>query len=313
MKAILLAGAGGTEQLQYTTLPVPEPGPGEVRLRVRALSVNPVDVKTRKGGAFFSKLQEAPPAILGWDVSGVVDALGEGVAGVGIGDALFGMINFPGSGRCYAEYVVAPVAHLARKPEAITHEAAAATTLAALTAWQVLVHEAGLQRGQRVLVHAAAGGVGHFAVQIARHLGATVVGTASTANQEFLRTLGVDEPVDYSAVDIRDAVVPVDVVLDPIGGDTTLQSLRLLRPGGILVSIVGGAKEPVLAAASESGVTAKNYLVHSSGADMEALAGLLSSGALKPQVESRFPFEEMAAAHAQIETGRTRGKVIVLP
>ncbi|RYY94942.1 MAG: NADP-dependent oxidoreductase, partial [Chitinophagaceae bacterium] len=161
--------------------------------------------------------------------------------------------------------------------------------------------------------HAAAGGVGHFAVQIARHLGATVAGTASASNQDFLRKLGVDEPIDYTATDLRTAVTPVDVVLDPIGGDTTLASLGLLRPGGTLVSIVGGVKEPVLAAASEKGVTAKNYLVHSSGADMEALAGLLESGALVPHVEHRFSFGAMADAHAQVETGRTRGKVLVVP
>jgi NADPH:quinone reductase-like Zn-dependent oxidoreductase len=311
MKAILLTEAGGTERLQYTDIPKPQPGPGEVLLRVAALSINPVDIKTRKGGALLAQLQAAPPVILGWDVSGVVEAVGEGVDAFAPGDAVFGMINFPGSGKAYAEYVTAPAGHLARKPDTVSHADAAATTLAALTALQVLVHEGGLQAGQKVLVHAAAGGVGHFAVQIARHLGATVIGTASAANHDFVRSLGAADVIDYTREDFRQRVHDVDLVLDPIGGETTLRSLEVLRPGGRLISIVGGAKEPVAADAVARGLQARNYLVHSSGEDMRQLAELLQKGTLVPTIAQRFPFSEIAAAHAQVESGRTRGKVVV--
>jgi NADPH:quinone reductase-like Zn-dependent oxidoreductase len=311
MKAILLTEAGGTDRLQYTDIPKPQPGPGEVLLRVAALSINPVDIKTRKGGALLAQLQAAPPVIIGWDVSGVVEVVGEGVDSFAAGDAVFGMINFPGSGKAYAEYVTAPAEHLAHKPDTVSHAEAAATTLAALTAWQVLVHEGGLQAGQKVLVHAAAGGVGHFAVQIARHLGATVIGTASAANHDFVRSLGAADVIDYTKEDFRQRVHDVDLVLDPIGGETTLRSLEVLRPGGRLISIVGGAKEPVAADAAARGLQARNYLVHSSGEDMRQLAELLQKGRLVPTIAQRFPFAEIAAAHAQVESGRTRGKVVV--
>src|SRR5690606_32448091 len=220
-------------------------------------------MKSRKGGALLGKLQEQKPVILGWDISGEVQAVGEHVSSFKAGDEVFGMVNFPGSGRAYAEYVAAPEDHLALKPKNIGHEEAAATTLAALTAWQVLVHEAKLSQGQQVLIHAAAGGVGHFAVQIAKHLGAKVIGTASASNEDFLMETGVDVPVDYKASKFEDQVEQVDVILDPIGGETTERSLRAIKNGGILVSIVGGVKDHLNAIAEERGITAKNYLVHS--------------------------------------------------
>lgn len=242
----------------------------------------------------------------------MVVAAGSEVSQFKEGDAVFGMVNFPGHGRAYAEYVAAPAAHLALKPPSITHPQAAATTLAALTAWQVLFEQAGLTKGQHVLVHAAAGGVGHFAVQLARHAGARVTGTASEANARYLTDLGIDRYIDYAAQNFWEEVRDVDVVLDPIGGDTTAQSLQVLRPGGVLVSIVGGVKDHLKPVAEERKVEAKNYLVHSSGADMERLADLLQQGSLKPYISHHFPLEEIARAHGQIETGRTRGKVVVV-
>jgi NADPH:quinone reductase-like Zn-dependent oxidoreductase len=312
MRAILLKEAGGSEGLQMTNIEKPQPGTGEVLVRVVALSINPVDIKTRKGGALLAQLQAAPPVILGWDVSGVVEAVGADVTRFREGDAVFGMVNFPGTGRAYAEYVKAPATHLALKPETVSHEAAAATTLAALTAWQVLVHEGHVGAGQKVLIHAAAGGVGHFAVQIARHLGASVVGTASASNHDFVRGLGATEVIDYTKEDFRERLRDVDFVLDPLGGENTARSLEVLRPGATLISIVGGAKEPVLAAAVERGVSARNYLVHSSGDDMEQLASLLENGTLVPTIAQRFPFEQMATAHEQVESGHTRGKVVLV-
>lgn len=311
MKAVILTEAGGTENFSIEEIAVPEAQSKEVLVKVHAIAINPVDMKTRKGGVFLAKLQEQSPVILGWDISGKVEAVGKDVSSFKPGDEVFGMVNFPGNGRAYAEYVTAPEDHLALKPKNVSHEDAAATTLAALTAWQVLVHEAKLSHGQTILVHAAAGGVGHFAVQIAKHLGARVVGTASASNKDFLIGLGVDVPVDYKASKFEDQIEQVDVVLDPIGGETTERSLRAIKNGGILVSIVGGVKDHLNAVTKERGITAKNYLVHSSGSDMKQLAELLEKGIIKPHISHRFSFEEIAEAHHQIETGRTRGKIVL--
>lgn len=311
MKAITLPEAGGIDKLLLEEVAQPQLQPEEVLVKVKALSINPVDLKTRSGKALYGSLQAEKPLILGWDIAGTVAETGAAVSKFKTGDEVFGMVNFPGHGRAYAEFVAAPEAHLAHKPAEISFTEAAAATLAALTAWQVLVHQAKVQQGQRVLVHAAAGGVGHFAVQIAKQLGAYVIGTASAANADFLKQLGVDEHIDYRSTNFEDMVQDVDVVLDSLGVENSLKSVRVLRPGGVLISIVGGAKEEVLALAQEKQVRAENYLVHSSGQDMEKLAELLQSGKLKPHIHEVFGFESMAEAHRQVETGHTRGKVVV--
>lgn len=311
MKAIILPEAGSPENLALQEVETPAPRHGEVLVKVHALSINPVDSKTLKGGALLARLKEAGPVILGWDIAGEITATGEGVATFKKGDAVFGMVNFPGAGKAYAEYVAAPAAHLAKMPENITYEEAAATTLAALTAWQVLVHQAGLKNGQRVLIHAAAGGVGHFAVQIAKHFGAEVWGTASEENKAYLNNLGVDHFIDYKTQRITEAVHDMDMVLDPIGGETTAQSLQVLKRGGTLVSIVGGVKENLQSLIDEKGVTAKNYLVHSSGEDMQQLARLLQDGSIQPTISHQYTFHQLPKALRQIDTGKTRGKIVV--
>lgn len=312
MKAVVLTEPGGAENLELQEVKKSQPKSDEVLVQVHALSINPVDIKTRKGGALYGSMKEQPPVILGWDISGVVTAVGSEVGQFKEGDAVFGMVNFPGHGRAYAEYVAAPAAHLALKPSSVTHAQAAATTLAALTAWQVLFEQADLQKGQHVLVHAAAGGVGHFAVQLAKHYGAQVSGTASDSNARFLQEIGADRHIDYTTQKFYEELKGVDVVLDPIGGETTAESLQVLRPGGVLVSIVGGVKDPLKPEIEERKVLAKNYLVHSSGTDMESLAALLQDGVLKPYISHHFTFEDIARAHGQIETGKTRGKVVVV-
>lgn len=311
MKAIVLTEAGGPENLVLQEVDKPGPKEGEVLIRIKAISVNPVDVKTRKGGSLYASLKEDAPAILGWDLAGDVVDAGTGVTAFKNGDAVFGMINFPGRGKAYAEYATAPASELANIPEGIGYEEAAATTLAALTAWQVLVHQANLQPGQRVLIHAAAGGVGHFAVQIAKHFDAVAIGTASAANADFLKSLGVDQVIDYAAGDFSKAVNDVDIVFDTVGGDAALKSIDVLKDGGTLVSIVSGVKESVQSLAHDRNITARNYLVHSSGNDMKALATLLQNGDLKPTISQRYAFEKIADAHRQIETGKTRGKIVV--
>ena len=221
------------------------------------------------------------------------------------------MVNFPGHGKSYAQYVAAPEVHLTLKPVNISHDEAAASSLAALTAWQVLVHEAKIKPGQHLLMHAAAGGVGHFAVQIARHFGALVTGTASASNASFLKEIGANDTIDYTKENFEDKAREVDVVFDPIGGETTVKSLKVLKRGGSLVSIVGGVKENVGPILEEKGVSAKNYLVHSSGSDMEQLAHLLEQGVIKVHIYDRYSFDQMAEAHRQIETGKTSGKIVV--
>ncbi|WP_207425636.1 NADP-dependent oxidoreductase [Pedobacter sp. SYSU D00535] len=311
MKAIILPEAGEAEKLQLTEIPMPEIDLNEVRVKVKAMSINPVDVKTRSGKALYSQLKEQEPVILGWDISGEIASTGKSVAGLEVGDEVFGMVNFPGHGRAYAEFVVAPFHHLAKKPANITHEEAAVSTLAALTAWQVLKDQLKIQAGERVLIHAGAGGVGHFAIQIAKHLGAYVITTTSAANADFVKELGADEHIDYRATAFEEAVSSVDAVFDTVGGDISARSLACLKNGGRLVAIAGGITEEVKAQAAEKAIQALPYLVQSSGNDMKSLAELLEKGVIKPCVSHVFPFGEMAAAHQQIETGRTRGKVIV--
>ncbi len=312
MKAIILKEAGAPENLVITDLPVPEPKKDEVLVKVKAISVNPVDVKTRKGLALYNELKKDEPVILGWDIAGEVVQAGEDVTSLEEGDEVFGMINFPGHGKAYAEYVTAPANHLAEKPDLISTQEAAAGTLAALTAWQVLLDEAKLQAGEKILIHAAAGGVGHFAVQIAKYLGAYVIGTASEANYDFVKELGADDFVDYTKEKFEDIVKDVDVVFDTVGGDNPLRSLPVLKEGGRLVAIAGGITDEVIKLAETRKIKAWKHMVHSNGDDMEQIAELMEAGTIKPYIFKEYAFEEMAEAHRQIETGKTRGKIVVV-
>lgn len=311
MKAVILKAAGGAENLKIQEIKKPSIQKTEVLVKTKALGINPVDIKSRNGKAQYGQISKEPPIILGWDLSGEVVAVGEEVTKFKIGDEVFGMINFPGHGKAYAEYVAAPEAHLALKPAGISHQEAAAATLAALTAWQVLVHQAGIQAGQHVLIHAAGGGVGHFAVQIAKHLGAHVTGTASGSKSGFLQKLGIDRHIDYTQEDFEASGREFDMVLDPIGGETTRKSLNVLRDGGTLISIVGSVKEELQEQAKERNIEVSNYLVHSSGSDMEELAKLLESGTLEAEISHIFNFNLIADAHQQIESGKTKGKVVI--
>lgn len=311
MKAIILEEPGGIEYLKASEIEKPVIKEGEVLVKVKAISINPVDIKTRSGKAVYEKIKSDSPVILGWDISGEVVETASDVSEFKEGDQVFGMVNFPGHGKAYAEYVAAPANHLAKKPDHLTHEDAAAATLAALTAWQVLVHQTKVKKGDKVLIHAAAGGVGHFAIQIAKHFGAYVIGTASKEKESFLKEMGADEPFDYKAQNFEDVLKDVDITLDPLGGEVTKRSYSVLKPGGKLVSIVGGVKEEDKNTVDSKNLSAENYLVHSSGEDMKELAILLHSGAIKPQVSKVFTLDQIAEAHKQIETGRTIGKVVI--
>jgi len=312
MKAIIVRTPGGVEQLSYVEVEKPNIQDGEILIKVKAISINPVDVKSRAGHGVFNhkKFEEGITLILGWDVSGVVEESKSPLFRTG--DEVFGMVNFPGLGKTYAEYVAAPANQVALKPENISHEEAAAASLVGLTAWQALVTNAHLQKGQKVLIHAAAGGVGHIAVQIAKYLGATVIGTSSAKNREFVLGLGADGHIDYHNYDWANHPREFDFVLDTIGGDNIDNSLNVTKEGGSIISIPSGLNESVVEKAKLNGVNGSFILAHSDGENMKELAKLMKEGIIKPHIFHTYPFTEMAQAHLQVESGRTVGKVVIV-
>ncbi|MFF0885726.1 NADP-dependent oxidoreductase [Streptomyces sp. NPDC003456] len=308
MRAISQDVLGGPDVLKEVEIERPAPKPNQVLVRVRAAGVNPTDWKHRATGGFLGE----PPFVLGWDVSGVVEAVGIGVAAFVPGDEVFGMLPYPFGHGAHAEYVIAPVRALTRKPAGIDHVQAGALPLVSLTAWQALTEHAALQPGQRVLIHAAAGGVGHVAVQIAKARGAYVIGTASAGKHDFLREIGVDEAVDYRETDFTEVVKDADVVLYTIGGDNALRSLRVLRPGGVLVSILPGGSDELYEEAGRLGVRALRMLVDADRGGMEAIADLVESGKLRATIAGTFPLSAAAEAHERGDTGRTTGKLVLV-
>ncbi|MFC9910643.1 NADP-dependent oxidoreductase [Streptomyces sp. NPDC059862] len=308
MRAISQDVLGGPEVLKEVRIERPAPRPNEVLVRVRAAGVNPTDWKHRASGGFLGQ----PPFVLGWDVSGVVEATGIGVALFKPGDEVFGMLPYPFGHGSHAEYVTGPARAFALKPAGIDHTQAGALPLVSLTAWQALVERADVQPGQRVLIHAAAGGVGHVAVQIAKARGAYVIGTASAGKHDFLREIGVDEAIDYRTTDFAEAVRDVDVALDTIGGETAVRSLRVLRPGGLVVSILPVGSDDFYEEAERLGVRAVRMLVDADHTGMNAIAGLVEDGRLRATIAGTFPLAEAAKAHALGDTGRTTGKLVLL-
>jgi NADPH:quinone reductase-like Zn-dependent oxidoreductase len=309
MRAIVQHSFGGTEVLELGETPRPEPLPTEVRVRVEAAGVNPVDWKTRAGKG--AAAQWGLPLTVGWDVAGVVDAVGPGVTRFAVGDPVFGMPWFPRVAGAYAEFVTAPSRQFARRPDALGVVEAGGLSLAGLTAWQCLVDIADVQPGQRVLVHAAAGGVGHLAVQIAKARGAHVIATASAAKHGLLAKLGVDEAVDYRSQKFEEVVEPVDVVYDLIGADVAVASLDVLRPDGIMITLPSAAAAHAVEAAGDRGLTAVGMLVEPDGDGLEDLAGLVEAGALRVLVDATFPLARAADAHRLGEQGRTTGKIVL--
>ncbi|MFE9635404.1 NADP-dependent oxidoreductase [Streptomyces sp. NPDC006463] len=304
MRAVVVSEWGGPEVLTETEIERPEPGLNEILVRVHAAGVNPVDWKTRATGGLIA-WGEVP--IVGWDVSGTVEAVGPGVTLYAPGDEVYGMPSFPRQAGGYAEYVVGPARHFARKPASLDHAEAAALPLAALTAWQALVDTAGVSSGQRVLIHAAAGGVGHFAVQIAKALGAYVIGTASEAKHGLLRELGADELIDYRSADFAEAVSDLDVVIDSIGGDNGKHSLKVLKPGGHLVTLPSPDDVPADATGVHTGWT----LVEPDYRGLVQIAALVEEGKLRPVIDTVLPLSEAAKAHEIGERGRTTGKIVL--
>ena len=308
MRIVTQKTFGGPEVLEVAEAPVPAPLPTEVLVRVRAAGVNPVDWKTRAGRGMAAVLGD-PPFTVGWDVAGVVEEVGYGVTTLRAGDPVFGMPWFPRQAGAYAEYVTAPSRQFCAKPAELSFEQAGALPLAGLTAWQILVDTANVQPGHRVLITAAAGGVGHLATQVAKSRGATVLGTARAAKHAALRSFGVDEPIDYTTDDVAAAAGRVDLIVDLVGGSADL--VPCLGPGGLFVNVPSAAPADLATAVRDRGARYRAFLVEPDHEGLYALTQLVEDGELRVDVAATFPLAEAAAAHTQGEQGRTTGKLVL--
>jgi NADPH:quinone reductase-like Zn-dependent oxidoreductase len=307
MRAVIQNSVGGPDVLIVANQPDPTPKAGEVLVRVKAAGINPVDGAVRAG--YFPLLGE-PPFILGWDISGSVEALGAGVTSLEIGDEVFGMPRFPKQAAAYAELIAVPADEIALKPKAADHAQAGALPLAGLTAWQGLVRHGALKPGQRVLVHAAAGGVGHLAAQIAKARGAYVVATASPSKLDFVRKLGADEVIDYTKGDFTSQVGDIDLVLEPVGADHADRSLKVIKRGGVLVSLLN-LNDTTRAQASARDIRVERMSVVPDRDGLVELARLIDAGKLVVHVANSFPLEQAGAAHAFLAT-KPIGKVVLV-
>ena len=308
MRAITQDEFGGPEVLRLVEVERPSPGPVEVLVRVQASGVNPTDWKHRGARRFLGD----PPYTLGWDVAGVVEEVGVGVAVLKPGDEVLGLLPYPGRGGGYADHVVASARTFVRRPSSIDPATAAALPLVSMTAWQALVDVAGVQAGDRVLVHAAAGGVGHLAVQIAAHFGAHVIGTASAEKHEVVRTFGAAEVIDYRTGDFAEELSDVDVVIDTIGDDYGPRSIATMRRGGRYVTLTPGNLHPDLdAAAQRAGVRTNVMLVEPDHATLREIVRLVDRGDLRVEVAQTFHAAQAAQAHQMGEQNRTTGKIVL--
>ena len=311
MRAYILEEFGGIDRLLLKDINIPEIADNQVLVKVNAISINPVDVRTRAGSAMAQFLKQDMPLILGWDIAGQVVSVGADVTKFKVDDRVFGMVNFLGHGKGYAEYVAAPETHLAKIPSNTNFEEAAAATLSALTVWQFLVHEAKIKSGDKVLVQAASGGVGHYAVQIAKHFGAYVIGVSSSKNKDFVLSLGADEHISYDQQEVTDVISNADIVVDAFAFDSLYKSLKIVKQGGLIISLLPMISEEVIEKAKEKNVKIFYSLVKSNEADIQSIAKLLETGAIKSRISKTFPFGKMGEAHLAMESGKTVGKVIV--
>src|SRR5438105_12700615 len=298
MQAIVMRETGDPDVLRLEEIERPEPADGEVLIRVHAASVNPIDWKQRRGSS-----DKQLPAVLGIDVSGTVEvSLSDEFAE---GDEVFGRA----ASGAYAEFATAPQANIATKPDGVSHEHAAAIPVAGLTAWQALFERGGLETGQTALIAGAAGGVGHFAVQFAKHAGARAIGTGSSRNRDFVLGLGADEYVDYAQQDVAKSVSDVDVAFDTVGGETTEALLPTVREGGALITI---ANAPPEQAAAERGVRAELLVMSPNPGQLDRIAELVAAGEVHVEIAATLPLQEVQRAHEMSESGHTRGKIILM-
>jgi NADPH:quinone reductase-like Zn-dependent oxidoreductase len=306
MKAVVIHEYGGPEVLKYEDIPRPEPKDDQLLIRVIAAGVNPVDGMIRSG-MFAKDGDRALPIILGGDVAGVVEKVGSKITKFKPGDPVFAYVSLDNSGG-YAQYALVTEREAALKPKSLTYVEAAAVPIVALTAWQALVDTAKLSAGQTVLIHGGSGGVGSFAIQIAKTRGAKVIATASTANQDFLRQLGADVAIDYTKQKFEDVAKDVDVVLDSIGTDTLARSYGLVKKGGIIVSLVARPKESEL---EKHGIRGAALNVEPNSEELAAIGKLMDDKKIKVIVSQTLPLSEAMKAHEQVATGHTRGKIVL--
>lgn len=310
MKAILLNEAGGIENFIYREIDKPTLQKGEVLVKVKAIGINPADAYARQNEEMMSIYAGAErPAIIGWDISGEITEKAEETEGFEIGDSVF---SFTSMGRAYAEYVAIPVSAIAKKPANISHEEAAAFPIAGLTGGQPVLHVANIKKGDTVLIHGGSGGVGHYAIQIAKYLGAIVITTTSAKNRDFVLSLGADLQIDYTTENFWEIVKDVDFVLDTIGGETLVHSIDIVKEGGKVVTVIPPSfTEELVEKASEKNVQLSLGLVSNNGDDMKVFADMFAKGVLKSHISAVFSFAEMGKAHTMVETGRTVGKIVI--
>lgn len=312
MRHVVYDRFGERDVLRVTESPIPQPGEGEVLVRVHGAGLNPIDWKTRKGMGFVAtQIENSLPWTPGYDAAGEVVDVGEGVTALVPGDRVMGMIGFPVTGGAYAEYAIANAEDLAIVPEELDLIAAAGVPLAALTAWQALFEVAELESGQKILIHAGAGGVGHFAVQFALERGAHVIVTASSRNRDFLAELGVHEVIDYHTTDFTEECYGLDVVLDLVGGETGKRSLQTLSDSGVLVTIPTVTADDVVSAAEAMGVRAHGMRSRPDAFHLDEIAELIEDGDVKVHVEQVFSLDQVQAAHELLEGGHVRGKLVL--
>jgi len=304
MKALTLNGYDGLASLRIAEVATPEPGPNDVLVKVRAASVNPVDAKITRG---YAGTTRPLPHVLGRDCAGIIAKLGSAVTGFKVGDEVYGVADATRWGT-HAEYVAMPAATVARKPSGLSDIEAGSLPISGLSAYAGLVTTGKLARGQRVLIHAGAGGVGSFAVQLAKHLGATVAVTAGSKNVEFVRSLGADQVIDYTKTDFGKAIKDVDLVFDLIGGDVRYNSFPVLKPGGVISHI---SVPPMTQAPPRSDVEVKAAPVKYDTALLDRISALVLSKAVKPTVTAVFPLSDAVKAYEHVMTGHARGKVML--
>jgi NADPH:quinone reductase-like Zn-dependent oxidoreductase len=305
MKAIVIHEYGGPEVLKYEDVPRPEPKGDQLLVRVIAAGVNPVDGMIRSG--IFASEKRAFPIILGGDVAGIVEKVGSKITKFKAGDPVFAYVSLDNSGG-YAQYALVTEREAAPKPKSLAYIEAAAVPIVALTAWQALVDTAKLSTGQTVLIHGGSGGVGTFAIQIAKARGTKVIATASTANQDLLKELGADIAVDYTRQKFEDVAKDVDVVLDSVGKDTLARSYGAVKKGGFIVSIVARLVQAEL---DKNGIHGVTLSVEPNSAELAEIGKLIDEKKIKVIVSQTFPLSEAVKAQEQVATGHTRGKIVL--
>jgi NADPH:quinone reductase-like Zn-dependent oxidoreductase len=312
MKAAIIDEFGDADVLKITEINKPEINGDQVLIKVKSTGINPVDTKVRAGTSGISKKIKLP-AILGWDVSGIIQIVGKNVQSFKSGDEVFGCIGFPGLGKTYAEFTVADPQLLAKKPYNISFEEAAAVPLAGLTAYQAINEELKVSSGQKVLIQAAAGGVGHLAVQFAKINGALVIGTASEKNEKFLKSIGVDQFIDYKKEKFEERIQDVDAALDAMGGEILYRTISCVKRGGIVICLPSSTKNDpkAIELANERNIKLIWPMMRPDGEQMRLIASLLQDKKMKVSVDKIFTLDQITWAHKAVETHQTKGKVVV--